>query len=37
VMVFINHLRNKIEDDPKNVRYLQTVWGIGYMFDPNSN
>ncbi|MDH6365578.1 two-component system phosphate regulon response regulator OmpR [Enterococcus sp. PF1-24] len=34
IMVFINHLRNKIEDDPKNVRYLKTVWGIGYTFIP---
>ncbi|KPG73900.1 response regulator transcription factor [Enterococcus sp. RIT-PI-f] len=34
VMVFINHLRSKIEDDPKQVRYLKTVWGIGYTFLP---
>ena len=34
IMVFINHLRNKIEDDTKNVRYLKTVWGIGYTFIP---
>ncbi|EOT38968.1 MULTISPECIES: response regulator transcription factor [Enterococcus] len=32
IMVFINHLRNKIEADPKNAKYLQTVWGIGYTF-----
>lgn len=34
IMVFINHLRNKIEDDPKNARYLRTIWGIGYTFIP---
>lgn len=34
IMVFINHLRNKIEDDPKNVRYLKNIWGIGYTFCP---
>lgn len=35
VMVFINHLRNKIEDDPKKTRYLKTIWGIGYTFLPD--
>lgn len=35
IMVFINHLRNKIEDDPKNARYLRTIWGIGYTFIPD--
>lgn len=37
IMVFINHLRNKIEDDPKNVRYLKTVWGLGYTFIPEGD
>lgn len=32
VMVYINHLRNKLEDDPKNPEWLLTVWGIGYKF-----
>ncbi len=32
IMVYIRHLRTKIEDDPKNPRYIQTVWGIGYKF-----
>lgn len=32
IMVYISHLRNKIEDDPKNPRYLKTVWGLGYKF-----
>ncbi|WP_207940454.1 hypothetical protein DOK78_002054 [Enterococcus sp. DIV2402] len=34
IMVFINHLRNKIEDNPKNPKNLKTVWGIGYAFFP---
>ena len=32
VMVYINHLRQKIEDDPENPRYIQNVRGIGYRF-----
>ncbi|MGM0213687.1 response regulator transcription factor [Enterococcus sp. AZ109] len=34
IMVFINHLRNKIEDDPKNAKYIKTIWGLGYTFLP---
>ncbi len=37
VMVFVNHLRNKIEDDPKKPRYLKTIWGVGYMFVPSGD
>ena len=37
VMVFINHLRNKIEDEPKHARFLKTVWGIGYTFLPEGD
>ena len=30
--VDVNKLRDKIEDDPSEPRYIQTVWGIGYRF-----
>jgi DNA-binding response OmpR family regulator len=30
--VHVQHIRKKIEPDPKNPRYLQTVRGIGYRF-----
>lgn len=33
IMVHIFHLRNKIEDDPKNPKYIKTVRGIGYKID----
>ena len=29
----INRLRNKIEKDPTNPRYIKTLWGVGYRFD----
>lgn len=32
ITVYIRYLRNKIEDDPQNPKYLKTVWGIGYQF-----
>jgi len=32
IMVYIRHLRSKIEDTPNKPKYLQTVWGIGYRF-----
>ena len=30
VNVHISRLRNKIEEDSRNPRYVLTVWGIGY-------
>lgn len=32
IPVHINRLREKIEDDPSNPRYIETVWGAGYRF-----
>ncbi|WP_202845023.1 two-component system response regulator OmpR [Luteimonas saliphila] len=32
--VAIARLRKLIEDDPKQPRILQTVWGVGYVFVP---
>lgn len=28
----VSHLRKKIEDDPAEPRYIQTVYGVGYRF-----
>ncbi len=33
VMVHINRIREKIEDDSKNPEILETVWGAGYRFN----
>ena len=30
VMVHISRIRNRIEDDPQNPKYLKTIRGIGY-------
>ena len=32
IMVYINRLRQKIEDDPSKPVYIQTVRGLGYRF-----
>ena len=32
VTVHVNHLRDKIEEDPSQPRLIQTVWGVGYRF-----
>ena len=33
VSVYVSRLREKIEDDPTDPRYIVTVWGAGYRFD----
>lgn len=33
VMVHIRNLREKIEDSPRDPRYIKTVWGVGYKID----
>jgi len=33
--VQVSRLRRMIEDDPANPRYIQTVWGLGYVFVPD--
>jgi len=33
--VQISRLRKIVEDDPKTPRYIQTVWGHGYVFVPD--
>jgi two-component system response regulator ResD len=34
VTVHIRRLRAKIEPDPERPRFVQTVWGVGYRFQP---
>ncbi|MGD2178055.1 MAG: response regulator transcription factor [Anaerolineae bacterium] len=34
VTVHVHRLREKIETDPSNPRHIQTVWGVGYRFEP---
>jgi DNA-binding response OmpR family regulator len=34
VTVHVRRLREKIEKDPSEPRYIQTVWGVGYKFEP---
>ncbi len=33
--VQISRLRKLVEDDPSKPRYIQTVWGFGYVFVPD--
>lgn len=35
VAVHIRHIREKIEINPKDPRYLKVVWGIGYKIDKS--
>ncbi|MFW5629354.1 MAG: response regulator transcription factor [Acetivibrio ethanolgignens] len=34
IMVHIRRIREKIEFDPKNPKYLKVVWGVGYKIEP---
>ena len=34
VTVHVSRLRDKIEDDPGVPRYVRTVRGVGYRFEP---
>ncbi len=34
VTVHVRRLRAKIEPDPEQPRFIQTVWGVGYRFQP---
>ena len=34
VTVHIRRVREKIEPDPMRPRYVKTVWGVGYKFEP---
>lgn len=35
VTVHIRRIREKIEINPKEPRYLKVVWGIGYKFEKD--
>jgi DNA-binding response OmpR family regulator len=37
VDVYVRRLREKIEPDPENPRYLRTIRGAGYRFDASEN
>ena len=32
IMVYISHLRSKLEDHPRTPKYLKTIRGLGYKF-----
>lgn len=34
VTVHVRRIRQKLEKDPQQPRWLTTVWGIGYRFEP---
>ena len=33
VMVHIRHIREKLEIDARNPKYVKVVWGIGYKME----
>ena len=36
VMVHVRNIREKIEIDPKNPKYLKVVWGVGYKIEKQA-
>ena len=36
VMVHVRHIREKIEYNPKEPKYLKVVWGVGYKIEKSS-
>ena len=37
VDITISRLRQKLEDDPKDSKFIKTVWGMGYSFIGKGN
>ncbi|WP_422486854.1 response regulator transcription factor [Gudongella sp. DL1XJH-153] len=37
IMVHIRRLRKKIEPNPEQPQFIQTVWGVGYKFDGSNS
>ena len=35
--VQVSRVRKLVEADPANPRYLQTVWGVGYVYVPDDD
>ena len=35
LMVHISHIREKIESEPRTLKYLKTIRGIGYKMEKN--
>ncbi|AKH63459.1 MULTISPECIES: two-component system response regulator OmpR [Photorhabdus] len=35
--VLVSRLRRVIEEDPAHPRYIQTIWGLGYVFVPDGS
>jgi len=34
--VHIRHLREKLEKNPNQPQFIQTVWGVGYIFKKDT-
>jgi two-component system KDP operon response regulator KdpE len=35
--LYIRYIREKLEDNPAEPKYIQTKWGVGYWFAPNGH